>query len=328
MKTPIAVLGATGTVGQKILAMLENHPHFEVAELSASERSNGKLYSEACNWRESADMPEIYSAIKLKPHTEITSPFALSALPSDQAKIIEKDLAKKGIHVVSNASTFRMDPSVPLCIPELNGDHLSLVNNQADPGKIITNPNCATVFITLGLKPLMAMGEIERVSLVTLQAISGAGYPGVSSNDILGNIIPNIHTEEEKIEEETKKILGSAESPANFPITVHVHRVPVSHGHTVAMHVTFKKSVNATSVEALFRELAANQPELYKLHTAWDRPQPLRDITPFDQRAHIGRIKQGGDERTIGLLSMGHNLVRGAAGAALVNLEAARELLS
>ncbi len=322
MKTPVAILGATGTVGQKMIKMLENHPSFMIAELAASPRSEGKVYGDHVQWREQGQIPADTANLTLKSLKEITSPFALSALPSDSAKEIEPFLASKGIHIISNASTFRMDKNTPLVIPEINAEHFKMVKNQKTPGKIITNPNCATVFATLGIAPLIELGKINHISIVTLQAISGAGYPGVPSIDILGNIVPNIGGEEEKIETEAQKILGTLDKPAEFDITAHVHRVPVAHGHSVCLHIQFENNVSVDQVKASFKKWQEKFPGLYEIYSDEFSPQPLRDLTPTDQRAHIGRIKQGSRSNIIGLISLGHNLVRGAAGAAILNLEA------
>ncbi len=324
---PVAVLGATGTVGQKIIAMIEQHPLFHVAEVAASHRSEGKKYLEACTWREPLPFPEKMASLTLKELSEVTSPFALSALPADSAKEIEPLLASKGIHVISNASAFRMQNNVPLIIPEINASHIELVKAQSTPGKIITNPNCSTVFLALGLAPLMKLGKINHVSVTTLQALSGAGYPGVPSFDLIGNVIPNIGGEEEKIEQEANKILGEIDSPAVFDLTVHVNRVPVVHGHSISMHVFFENEVKASSVREAFEVAQRELPGAYKLHFDDFSPQPARDLTHDDQRAHIGRIKQGGNSKVVGLVSMGHNLVRGAAGAAIKNLELAQQTL-
>lgn len=320
-KIPVALLGATGTVGQKVITMFEDHPQFEITELVASKNSTGKRFEDACGWREMADMPERLKSIIMKDVEDVQSSYAISSLPADVAKISEKYLAEKGTHVISNASAFRMASDVPLIIPEINGAHIELIAKQSTKGKIVTNPNCSTVFVCLGLAPLLKLGTISHVSIVTLQALSGAGLPGVPSIDIVGNTIPNIGGEEDKIETEAHKILGTPTKSANFAVSAHVNRVPVAHGHTAILHVFFKEDVDASQVEETFKNLAAESPELYKYHQDEFRPQPLKDITPFDQRAHIGRIKQGGEKNVVGLLSLGHNLVRGAAGAAILNLE-------
>lgn len=320
MKTKVAILGATGTVGQKMIKMLENHPTLEVAELAASERSTGKVFGDI-SWREPGGCPEKIKGMKLISLKDVTSPFALSALPSDIALEIEPFLAKKGTHVISNASTFRMDKDTPLVIPEINPHHFPMVERQQTPGKIITNPNCSTVFATLGLFPIIKLAPVKAISIVTLQAISGAGYPGISSMDILGNIVPNIGGEEDKIENEAQKILGDMDQPLDTLITAHVHRVPVIHGHTVAMHLYFDQKVSVEEVKAQFHAYQSKYPNLFEIYDDEFSPQPLRDITTYDQRAHIGRLKQGASDSIVGLVSMGHNLVRGAAGAAILNLE-------
>ena len=327
MKIGIALIGATGTVGQKVIKMLEGHPLFEIRELVASEKNTGKKYADVVPWRETGDIPPTIATQTLIEYQQVTMPYAISSIPADEALVIEKALAQKGTHVVSNASAYRMHAEIPLLIPEINAPHLELIKTQQTAGKIITNPNCSTVFLALGLHPLRQLGTIEHVSVVTLQAISGAGYPGVPSLDILGNCIPNIGGEEPKIENEVRKILGEKNTPANFKVTVHVNRIPVVDGHTICMHVFFKNNIDVATVEKHFMGLAEQHPELYVYHRDPFRPRPRQDITPFDQRTHIGRIKQGGEPNVIGLVAMGHNLVRGAAGAAILNLELLHQYL-
>lgn len=320
-RIPVALLGATGTVGQKFIKLLEDHPVFEITELVASERSAGKTYGEATIWREEGHLPARLNDMVLKTPDDVTTPYAVSSLPSEIALVVEKQLCERGIHVVSNASSYRMATEVPLLIPELNPAHMELVEKQPTKGKLITNPNCATVFLALGLAPLRSLGTIKHVSVVTLQAVSGAGYPGVPSLDVMGNIIPFIGSEEDKIETEVKKIFGGPTEAAPFAVTAHVNRVPVAHGHTIAMHVFFEEDVDVVDARAMIDKAIEENPELYVYYDDDFRPQPQKDITPFDQRAHLGRLKQGSEKNVIGLVSMGHNLVRGAAGAALLNLE-------
>ncbi len=319
-KQSVAILGATGVVGQKFIRLLENHPRFEITQLVASEKSTGQTYGEIVNWHEDSDLPKNIAAMKLKSIDEVNTKFALSSLPSETALIWEMDLAKKGIHVVSNACAYRMHKDVPLLIPEINGDHISLVDSQKTKGKIVTNPNCSTVFLVGGVYPLLSLGEIDHISAVTLQAISGAGYPGVSSLDILGDTIPYIKEEEEKIETETKKILGTSTTPANFFVTAHVNRIPVKHGHSAVTHVFFKNKVDIKQVIEKFSQLEKEFPQLYKIHNNPTHPRPS-DLTSTDLRIHVGRFKQGDNDKTVGLVALGHNLVRGAAGVAILNLE-------
>lgn len=283
-KIPVAILGATGLVGQKAIELLKTHPDFYVKE----ECSRALLSPLECQ-----------------------SPFVISALPSTVAKTIEPLLAARGQMVFSNTSAHRMDENVPILIPEINLDHLSLLEKQKTPGKIITNSNCTTAFIALALAPLLALSPINHVSAITMQALSGAGYLGPSALSALGNIIPYIPDEETKILQETRKIL----SKPNLNMLVHVHRVPVVDGHTIALHIHFDHAIELDQVIAQYSK------EPYVLYHQNDRPQPRLDITPTDMRAHIGRLKTSSDKHTLGLIVMGHNLVRGAAGAALKNME-------
>jgi aspartate-semialdehyde dehydrogenase len=320
-KLPVAILGATGPVGQKVITLLENHPLFEVAELAASEGSAGLRYSDRVQWKNEYPCPENVSAMTIKGLLDVESKWVISALPADIAQEVEPKLAERGHIVCSNASAFRMDPRVPLMIPEVNSSHLSLLDTQPWKGKILTNPNCSTVFLAGPLSVLKALGEIQHINVVTMQALSGAGYPGVSSFDLLGNVIPHIGGEEDKIRLETKRILGTPTEPFNTAITVHVHRVPVMHGHTVAAHVHFKNLVTQEQVMKAFKDSETSIPNFIKTHTAQDRPQPARDLNPHDMRIHVGRIKQGDAPNVVGFVALGHNLVRGAAGAAIAILE-------
>jgi aspartate-semialdehyde dehydrogenase len=247
--------------------------------------------------------------------------FIVSCLPADIATNIEPMLAAQGKMVFSNASAFRMTPNVPLLVPEINYPHLFLLAKQSTPGKIITNPNCSAVGITLALAPLMALGEIEHVSVVTLQSISGAGYPGVASLDILGNTIPHIQGEAEKISEETKKILGGVQRPTNFAVTVNVNRVPVIYGHTAIIHVTFSNNVSPKQASEAYGAWHKTSPELFVLHHKDGRPQATKDLRHDDMRVHIGHLRQGDKPNILSLVSLTHNLVRGAAGAVIANME-------
>jgi aspartate-semialdehyde dehydrogenase len=324
-KIPVAVVGATGPVGQKVISLLENHDRFEVAELAASDNRVGKSYGDVVAWKNEFPLSSRVAAMKMRPMLEIGARHVISALPAEVARDVEPVLAARGAIVSSNASAFRMESDVPLLIPEVNSAHLKLLNRQKTPGRILTNPNCSTVFLTSALAPLLELGQIEHVSVVTMQALSGAGYPGDSSFDLLGNVIPHIGGEEDKIQEETKRILGSPDRPQEFGVTVHVHRVPVVHGHTIALHARFREPVSvAAAKESILRW---QEKGLLTYHEEQDRPQPARDLHPHEMRVHVGRLKQGDDPRVIGLISLGHNLVRGAAGAAIANLACAHDFL-
>jgi len=327
-KIPVAILGATGLVGQKAIALIDRHPYFYVSEIAASDKRAGQTFERSVCWREVGPIPASVRTLKLKMAQEVESPYVLSALPAAAAREIEPFLALRGSFIFTNASACRLHHDVPILIPEINLDHLAVLERQKTAGKIIANPNCTTTFIALALGPLMELGVIEQVSVVTMQAISGAGYPGIDSLNIMGNIIPHIAGEEEKITAETLKILGSLEEPASFGITTHVHRVPVVHGHTIALHIHYTDEVELQEVRDIYLRRNEQWPALYSLHDEVDRPQPALDIGYYDQSAHIGRIKQGAQKNIIGLIVMGDNLVRGAAGASLRNMEATLKYLS
>lgn len=321
MSIEVAIAGATGAVGQKAIRLLKNHPNFRIKELAASSKHVGKRYGEAVEWRETACLPEEIAAIPLVAAEKIISPYILSALPAAAACELEPIWCKKGQHVFSNASAFRMEPNVPLLIPEVNSAHLKLAERQQTAGKLIANPNCCVAFISLALAPLLQLGDFEHVSATTLQALSGAGYPGVSAWDLASNLIPHIASEEEKIETETRRILGSPDKKAAWGVTAQVHRVPVMHGHTIALQVLFKNPIELPEVFSAYREANIRHPGLFEIYQDPTRPQPARDITPEDYRAHIGKIKKGANPNLLALVVMGHNLVRGAAGASIKNLE-------
>jgi len=317
----IALIGATGTVGQKVIKLLEGHPQFFIQEVVASERSVGTIYGERVHWRQGGKVPKDVAGLKLKSFEEVTSSYAISSIPSEQARMIEGGLAEKGVHVISNTSVYRMDKDVPLVVPEINEGHFSMVSEQKTKGKIITNPNCSTVFLALGLAPIYRKLKIKNISVFTLQAISGAGYPGVASSDILGNIIPNIGGEEEKIESEVQKILGGIAQPADFEVFASVNRVPVDHGHTITMHISLNEATSKSELQNIFEVAKAEFPEAYELYSNDFHPQPKFHLSSSDNKAHIGRIRVNEDGTRISVNSLGHNLVRGAAGAAILNLE-------
>ena len=237
-KIPVAVLGATGSVGQKFIELLNNHPWFEVAEVAASERSAGKKYKEAVNWILSFPLPENVGNLIVKDCVpNLTSKITFSGLDSSVAGEIETQFAEEGYYVISNSKNHRMDDDVPLLIPEINPDHLELVKEQEYKGLIVTNPNCSVIGLAIALKPLHDNFGIDAVNVVTMQAVSGAGYPGVSSLDIIDNIIPYIGgNEEQKIETEPLKILGTYENNkinfSKFKISAQCNRVTVLDGHT------------------------------------------------------------------------------------------------
>lgn len=340
-----AILGATGAVGQRFIELLAPHPWFETARLCGSERSAGKTYRDACRWRLSSTLPEAVSAMRVEaagPEGHDGIDLAFSALDASVAGELEEAWARAGIPVFSNARNHRLAPDVPLLVPEVNAEHFALVAKQGETrgfskGFIATNPNCSTTFLAMALAPLQGAFGLRRVSVVTLQAISGAGYPGLPSMDILGNVIPFIEGEEEKIEAETRKILGIIEdgsvAPAEFALSAQVNRVPVQDGHTESVSFELARPARLEEVrEAL--SLFQGDPQRLALPSAprhplvlfdeRDRPQPALDL--YRERAMatlVGRLRPCsvlGFKMTL----LGHNTIRGAAGGSLLNAELAR----
>jgi aspartate-semialdehyde dehydrogenase len=336
----VGILGATGMVGQRFVQLLVNHPGFVVTALAASDRSQGKTYGEACTWRLVGDMPAFAKAMLVQPpQPPLDCDVVLSSLPSDVARASEESFARAGYPVISNASSFRMDGDVPLLIPEINADHLDVLPRQRKErgfgtGYLVTNPNCSTIVMALALAPLHTRFGIEAVIATTLQAVSGAGYPGVPSLDVVDNVLPFIDGEEPKMESETRKILGSfshgAFENAPFAVSAQCHRVNVADGHMVAVRV--KLSRRASIVEV--REALASYrsvPQDLKLHTAPEHPVIVRDEKDRPQ-PRLDRDAGGGMSVTVGRLFpdsvfdyrfvvLGHNTIRGAAGAAILNAE-------
>lgn len=334
----VGILGATGSVGQRFVDLLRDHPWFEIAEVYASERSAGKSYREAAKWFLDRAIPESVAELEVK-NVNAASKNAdveimFSALPGDVARVVERECAKAGYAVTSNVSVHRMEEDVPLVIPEVNADHLRLIEVQRRrrgwDGFIVTNPNCSTIMMTMTLKPLMEFG-IEEVHVATMQAVSGAGYAGVPSMAIIDNVIPFISREEEKMETETLKILGTLESEriknAEFKVTASCHRVPVLDGHTEAIWVRFSKDVSVEDVKAAFKNFksALDTPFAPRtpliLREEQDRPQPRLDRDAERGMAvSVGRVRQSGSKE-VKYIALGHNTVRGAAGAAILNAE-------
>ena len=338
MKIAVGVLGATGAVGQRFVQLLEGHPWFEVTDVAASDRSAGKSYAEACTWRLAGSPPPAVAKLTVK---TTDGPFQarllFSGLDSSVAGEVETALAKKGHAVVSNSRNHRMDDDVPLLIPEINADHLAAIEGQRKKtgGYIVTNPNCSVVGLAMALAPLHEAFELESVAVVTLQALSGAGYPGVASMDVADNVVPYIGGgEEEKIETEPLKILGRFEANAfrfaGFSISASVHRVAVSDGHTMAIFVHTKKKPGAAEARKLLAEFRG-EPQALKLPTAperpihvldgVDRPQPRLDRDRERGMAvSVGRVRAD-SQFDLKLEALVHNTIRGAAGVAILNGE-------
>src|ERR1700704_5458507 len=262
-KLSVGILGATGIVGQRFIQLLENHPWFEVSWLAASDRSEGRLYAEAARWRLKTAIPERVAQMKVSPATPNGAPkIIFAALDASIAKEMEPQFAAAGCAVVSNSSALRMQSDVPLVIPEVNADHIPLIEcqagRQASGGFAVTNPNCSAIGLVLALAPLHQRFELETVMAVTMQAVSGAGYPGVASLDILGNVIPYIAKEEEKMEEETLKLLGhlngSGVIPGNFAMSAQCNRVAVEDGHTESVSIRLKKKAQPEEIIAAWND--------------------------------------------------------------------------
>jgi aspartate-semialdehyde dehydrogenase len=340
-KLQAGILGATGMVGQQFIRFLENHPWFEVTWLGASERSAGKTYAEAAKWNLSGAPPERIAGIRVSaaaPDASQPIPKLLfSAMDASVATEIERAFAQAGHIVVSNSRNHRMEPDIPLLVPEVNGDHLRVLAAQRRrwgwTGAIVTNPNCSTITLTMALGALRPFG-IQRVIATTMQAVSGAGYPGVPSMDILGNVVPYIGGEEEKMEQETQKILGVAGIERivslDARVSAHCNRVAVIDGHTVTVSVQFERKPSASGmVDALraFRGLpqeknlpsAPARPVQYLEEP--DRPQPRRDAERDNGMAcFVGRLREC-PVLDWKFVALAHNTIRGAAGAAVLNAE-------
>ena len=338
-KYRVGILGATGMVGQRFIQLLVGHSQFEVTAVAASDRSQGKNYGEACTWRLSGDMPATVRNLPVQaPAPPLDCDLVFSSLPGDIARETEASFAAAGYPVISNSSAFRMDEDVPLLIPEVNHGHLALLERQKAKyprgGFIVTNPNCSAVGLALALAPLHAAFGVEAAIATTLQALSGAGYPGVSSLDILDNVVPYISNEEEKMEEETAKILGrhkdSQIEHAPIKVSAQCHRVNVADGHMVATRVKLARKPSRDDVYAALASFRSLPQEL-KLHSApakpilvrdeQDRPQPKLDRDAGNgMTITIGRLKPDSvlDYRFVVL---SHNTIRGAAGAAILNAE-------
>ena len=321
----IAIVGATGIVGQKVIALLlkENNNNLNIKELTASDKNIYKRYVDATKWQEPLiNLPEKIANINLCSIDDIKSKFIISCLPSEIALSLESNLIQKGKIVFSNASTFRMNENVPILIPEINLESLNLLKKQNELGKIVTNSNCSTSGIVLTLAPLMEENIIDNINIVTLQSISGAGYFGVFSMEILNNTLPYINNEPEKIIDETKKILQNHHPNINNMImTVTTHRVPILYGHTITLHIVFKENVEIHKIIECYKNWNKKYPGLFMLYNDINYPQINKHLKHDDMCIHIGKVQHGEKKNIIKIVSLVHNLVRGAAGAAITNMQ-------
>ena len=339
-KWPVAVLGATGAVGQMFVRLLADHPWFELTELAASERSAGKRYGEATRWLGGPPPPASIQnrrVIACDPGV-VSAPIVFSALDAIVAGEVEMAFASAGKFVLSNAKNHRMEPDVPLVIPEVNGDHLGLIECQRKrrgwDGAIVTNANCSATVAAVALAPLHQKFGIRQLFLSTMQAVSGAGYPGVPSLDILGNVIPYIAEEESKLEREMHKLLGKFEdgeiTSAVFKVSAHTNRVPVEHGHTICLTIGFEETPSPEAAIETMRAwqglpITAGLPSRPEhplvVSDAPDRPQPKRDVDAGDgMTVTVGRVRRD-SVLDLRMVALGHNMVRGAAGGSVLNAE-------
>ena len=341
-KFRVAVLGATGTVGQRICHMLGDHPWFEVSTLTGR-TSVGKLYGEAVNWLLPAEISQNLTDMRVEPSKpdRVDADFVFSALPSGTAKEIEPQFAGAGFAVVSNAGAFRLEADVPLVVPEVNPDHIELIEGQRSnrgwDGFIATDPNCSTINLVLALKPLYDAIRIRKVIVTTMQAISGAGYPGVPSLSIMDNVIPYIKGEEEKMQRETLKVLGRLEAgrvkDAPIAVAASCNRVPVIDGHLETVYIEAEEDIDLEEAKEAFKGFRGMAQEL-KLPTAPDNPVILREEedrpqTRLDRMAGsvpgmsvtVGRVRSGVDAKSMQFAVLGHNTIRGAAGATILLAE-------
>lgn len=344
----VGILGATGMVGQRFIQLLNNHPWFEITWLAASDRSAGKTYAEACRWKLDTPLPKHIAQMTVMPNLPDGTPpgelprIIFAALDSDIAKDLEPRFAAAGCAVISNSSAFRMAEDVPLVVPEVNVDHLDLLEQQSwrkdGSGYIVTNPNCCAIGLVLALKPLEERFGIESLFVSTMQAVSGAGYPGVASLDILGNVVPFIKNEEEKLQEEVGKLLGrftgSRINMLDAKVSAHCNRVAVEDGHTECVSIKFRKKATRQEILAAWSEYAPLAG--YHLHSAPDQPVEF-DPSVDRPQPRLDRMRGNGMSTTVGRLRecslldwkfvlLSHNTIRGAAGAAILNAEVLAKL--
>ncbi|HYV25818.1 MAG TPA: aspartate-semialdehyde dehydrogenase [Pyrinomonadaceae bacterium] len=339
-KFRVGILGATGVVGQRFIQLLESHPQFEVAALAASDRSQGKTYAEACTWRLPGEMPDAVKHIVVQPPSPpLECDFVFSSLPGDIAKGAEEDFARAGYPVISNSSSHRMGRDVPLLIPEVNPEHIALIdaqrkNRDFKRGFIVTNPNCSAIAIVIALAPLHQKFGITACVVTTMQALSGAGYPGVPSLDATDNVIPFIGGEDEKVESETRKLLGVVSQgsilDADMKVSAQCNRVNVTDGHMASIRVKLARPASLDEIREALASFTA-EPQRLQLHTAPARPIIVRDEIDRPQ-PRLDRDAGNGMSITVGrimednvldyrFVALGHNTIRGAAGAAILNAE-------
>ncbi len=338
-KIKVAVLGATGAVGQRFVQLLDKHPWFEVTALTGSDRTVGQIYGDACRWVLNEPMPDYVRSMRVVP-TEpgLDAAITFSALPSDQAKAIEPAFARAGHGVCSNASSYRMELDVPLLIPEVNPDHTALINVQRRQrhwsGFIATNPNCTSTGFTIAFRPLHDAFGIRRAFVVSMQALSGAGYPGVASLDIVDNVIPYVSGEESKVESEPCKMLGQLNEShvvdASIKISAHTNRVTVIDGHTVCVSLEFDRPIGPREAAqamadfkapSIVQTLPSSPRCVIEVRSEADRPQPRKDRDAGKgMTTVVGRVRED-PLFHVKFVVLSHNTIRGAAGGSILNAE-------
>ena len=338
-KIKVAILAATGAVGQRFVQLLDNHPWFEVTALTGSDRTIGQTYAEGCRWILAGPMPEYAKSLKIVPTASgLDAAICFSALPTDQAKELEPAFAQAGHIIASNASAHRMWPDVPLLIPEVNPDHTNLIQaqraNRGWSGALTTNPNCTATGFTIALRPILDNFGIQKIFVVSMQAISGAGYPGVASLDIVDNVVPYIGNEEDKVETEPQKMLGKLIEDkielAGFRTSAHTNRVAVTDGHTVVASLELSTKASAAEVAQVMvefkgpeivRDLPSAPKTIIEVRSEADRPQPRKDRDAGNgMTTVVGRVRSD-PLFDVKLVVLSHNTIRGAAGGSLLNAE-------
>jgi aspartate-semialdehyde dehydrogenase len=339
-RIPVAVLAATGSVGQRFIQLLDGHPWFEVAAITGSDRAIGQTYAEVCHWILDEPMPEWAAQMKVVPSSPeaLDARVAFSALPSEVAKEVEPQFAEAGIMVCSNASAYRRAPDVPILLPEINPEHSELVNVQRIQrgwrGGIVTNSNCTSTGMTVALKALLDAFGLKKVFVVSMQALSGAGYPGVASLDIIDNVIPYIGGEEEKVEWESRKMLGRVQGNeielANFAVSAHANRVAVRDGHMVCLSIEFNQPADLNTAVQALREYSASKVcedlpstphPVILVREEDDRPQPRLDrMEGKGMSTIVGRLRPD-PLFDLKMVVLSHNTIRGAAGGSIYNAE-------
>lgn len=339
-RIPVAVLAATGSVGQRFVQLLDGHPWFEVVAVTGSDRTVGQKYGVGCHWILPEPMPEWVAGLEVLPTTPeaVQVPLAFSALPANIAREAEPLFAKSGTFVCSNASAFRREPDVPILLPEINADHTGVVQSQQHSrgwsGAIVTNPNCTSTGMTVTLKVLQQNFGVNKVFAVSMQALSGAGYPGVASLDIVDNVIPYIGDEENKVEWEPLKMLGAVQNgairPADFKISAHTNRVQVSDGHTVCLSIELGQRASIEEVAEALRSYQAPEVSrclpsapkpVIQLRSEPDRPQPRLDRSAGNgMTTVVGRLRPD-PIFDLKMVVLSHNTIRGAAGGSIYNAE-------